>query len=612
MEETVMRQKSLPILFLFAAVLLGLYFLKGDKAGPKEVGKRSALLQGLEKDEPRELILRERSGIRYFRFVREGSRWRVVDPILDEANGALIRTILNSLAGMSKELVHAKKALTPGFLKECGLEEPKGWIEVRGERARVKLAIGGEDVVPGMAFVQINGDIYRAPLGLESLLKHNLDEVRNPYLFRNGFEGVTEVLLDRRSEEGGRLKIRLQSKGLGFEILEPIKARAGAFAVRGLLKRLLSVRADRFRSTQDMNQKLFEDPWLRVEVRGSLGVEKVMISDLFPSPKRNKLLGLPPNSSTVFGKREGRPYLLELDLKALGQSLVSPIESLIDQVLWTFDPVRAKRVHLRRPGGAQGFPSGTKDLPGFVLESNGELGGFRLLKPILVQGEAGPLSDLFQALKHLRVKSLLQGEEGKKALGLFQPPDLEIRLVPGPQVRAPEVRVALKMDGNRLLARRDGESLVFVVGVKAFPYLQKPWWTYVERIAFRLLGTQPVQELLLEKGGKTLVFRADPKKGWTRNGAPEPDFQETFDGIKRLRASRPLGPFEKVEKPPLLATLRFFGPRPSKSKMGKSLGVLRLFGQAKGDDPLLAHEEGSAILFELSKGRSRLLRTLLP
>ncbi len=609
-----MRQKSLPILFLFVAVLLGLYYLKGDGGGgPKEVGIRSSLLKGMEREEPRELLLRERSGIRYFRFVRAGAGWRIVDPITDEANESLIRTILNTLAGMTKELVRAKKGVTLGFLKECGLEEPKGWIEVRGERKRVKLAVGGEDVVPGMAFVLIDGDIYRAPIGLESLIKQNLDDVRNPYLFRNRAEGITEFVLDRRSEGGGRLKIRIQSKGLGFEILEPFRARAGTLAVRSLLKRLLSVRADRFRTTRDMNPKLFEDPWLRVEVQGSLGREKVMISDLLPSPKKNKLLGLPSNATTVFGKREGRPYLLELDPKALGRSLVQPIESLIDQVLWTFDPVKAKRVHLRRPGGANGFPVGAKKLPGFVLESNGEAGGFRLIKPILIQGEPGPLSDLFQALRHLRVQGLLQGEEAKKALALFQPPDLEIRMVPGPQVRAPEVRVFLKLDGRRLLARRDGESLVFVVGSKPFPYLRKPWWTYVERIAFRLLGTQPVQELVVEQGDKKVVFRADPQKGWLRDGVLEPDFQDTLDSIKRLRAGRPLGPIERIaKKPPLLATFRFFGPRPSKGRSGKDLGVLRLYGEAKGDKPLLAHEKGSAILFELSRGRSRLLRTLLP
>ena len=608
-----MKQKSLPILFVFAAVLLGLYFLKGDRPGENgETGKRSALLQGLEKEEPRELILRERSGIRYFRFVREGSGWRIVDPILDEANESLIRTILNSLAGMSKELVRPKKEVTTGFLKECGLEEPKGWIEVRGERKRIKLALGGEDVVPGMAFVGIGGDIYRAPLGLESLLRQNLDDVRNPYLFRNRLEGVSEILLDRRPKAGARMKIRIRVKGYGFEILEPFRARAGTLAVRNLLKRLLSVRADRFRSTKDMNPKLFEDPWLRVELQGSLGREKVMISDLLPSVEKNRLLGLPDQSTTVFGLREGRPYLLELDPKALGRSLVQPIESLIDQVLWTFDPVKAKRVHLRRPGGSQGFPEGKKNLPGFVLESNGEEGGFRLLKPLLIQGEPGPLSDLFQALRHLRVQGLLQGEEGKKALGLFQPPDLEIRLVPGPQVRAPEVRVSLKRDGKRLLARRDGESLVFVVDARPFPYLRKPWWTYAERIAFRLLGTQPVQEVLVERGSHKVLFRADPKKGWLRDGTPEPDFQDSLDSLKRLRAALPLGPFEELSKPPLLATLRFFGPAPTQGRHGKNLGVLTLYGSLKGDDPLLAHEQGAPLLFQLSKGRSRLLRTLLP
>ncbi|GEM_PF-2592699 len=609
-----MRQKSLPILFVFAAVLLGLYFLKGDKGrGSQELGKRSALLQGMEKEEPTELLLRERSGIRYFRFVRAGSGWRIVDPILDEANESLIRTILNSLAGMTKELVRPKKKVTLGFLKECGLAEPKGWIEVRGEQKRLKLALGGEDVVPGMAFVQIDGDIYRAPIGLQSLLTQNLDDVRNRFLFRNRAEGIREIVLDRRSDEGRRLKIRIQAKGLGFELLEPFRARAGTLAVRHLLKRLLSVQADRFRSAKDLNPMLFQDPWLRVEVQGSLGREKVVISDLVPSPKKNQLLGLPTHSSTVFGMREGRPFLLELDPKALGRSLVQPVESLIDQVLWTFDPAKAERLHLRRPGGALGFPKGLKNLPGFVLESNGQEGGFRLLKPMLIQGEPGPLSDLFQALRHLRVQGLLQGKEAKKALALFQPPDLEIRLVPGPQVRAPEVGVQLKMDRGRLLARREGESLVFVVGPKPFPYLIQPWWVYVERIAFRLLGTQPLQELLVEQGSKKVLFRADSQKGWLRDGVPEPDFQDSLDAIKRLRAARPLGPMESVqEKPPLLATLRFFGPRQSRKKPGKVLGVLQLYGEMKGDQALLAHQEGAPILFQLSKGRSRLLRTLLP
>ncbi len=599
-----MKQKSLPILLAACLALgAGFWWIRRERLKtPERSGTRSALLAALEGRRPDSLTVRDREGLHYYKVEWKRGAWFLTDPIRDEAHPGKVRSLLEPLGMARKELVRKKEDLTKGFLEEAGLSPPKGWIEVGAGERRLRIELGGEDVVPDRAFARIEGDVYRVPLGLDAAFGFRHDELRNPFLFRTGPESFLGLVLERRAKDGGRLRLELRRDGgRGFRLVSPFEAKASKARVLELIGNLLAVRADRFRALVEPRRDLFEDPWLHVVIQGTGRREEAWILEPERSPERNRSLGLPPGDEEVYAKRKGREVLFLLDPRSLGRTLTTPVEGLLDTSLWPFDPARARRIQLR------GGPNGRR----WVLEALGDRPGFRLLQPELRETDPGALTDLFGLWKSLRVVAIYQGPAAEKLQERFRAGAFDLRIESPRESSLPdlEYEIAESPRGGALV-RRKGEGILLEVRGGLRGSLDRPWWRFAGRTAFRFRKESPALVVRIEGPGGTRTYEREAGEGWVLDGRAAPDFEEVLDRLVPLRARRIAGPFLEASAPPLVGKIRFLGPKDPAGRPAE-LGVLVLYSGPDGEG-LLAREEGDRLLFALSPVSSRFLRGLFP
>lgn len=586
-----MNQRSLPVLLLLLIVLGALAWWVTREDPKERAAEELALLAGLG-GAPTELHLINQDGSKEYR-LKEGSLgWELVHPVEDEANEARVRLLLGQLDQAKKILARPDGDVTPEFVREAGLDQPRGVLVAKRGGAEVKIEFGVECFPPGKWFARVDGKVYKIPQGIQESVEQNLDDLRNPLLFRSSGGGVQELSILRR-ENGIEAGVFLQrQKDATFRVSERKGGEsfpADPMQVNRILANLLGARARRFLR---LGGDGAGEEWVKIELIGNFGRERVALSD--------------PSQGVVYATKFGRPIRLEVDGGSFMRFVQQPVSDLISRQMWTFGPSSAASIRVEvfdRP-----------KRPALVLERRPD-GGMRIAQPVQRFAHDPAVNELIQAIETTVLDGVLRGDAKKAAQRALETPYLRIRLESPPDRRLEDFVVALARGPNGELYGRRGETeTVWLVRSPGFPQLLRPWWEFVERVAFRYGGARPVVSIEVEREGRTQVFARGENGAWQVDGKELPadgfDFDRVFDTLKQVTASELLGadPEKILQGKKRLAVFRPLGSHPG-DRQRVSLGVFEVY---EGDGTrLLGRQKDDPLVYELSPRPSETLRAFL-
>ncbi|MBN1553469.1 MAG: DUF4340 domain-containing protein [Phycisphaerae bacterium] len=383
--------------------------------------------------EAKKLTVETRDGEKLV-FVRPVNRWNMIEPRLLATRAEKIDPIVRLFSELK-----FRRALADGAPSETamGLDRPRWTVTLVEPSERTYTLqvgspapkIGGDEET----YVRVgkNGPVYVVPRDLADLLQLDVKDYRDMAVLPEARRDAISSI-----HVAGRENYTLRKTLGGWDIVEPVTARAGKSAVGKLLTNLTGdLKAERFlaESPTDVAQYGLDKPQLEVTVT----LQSPATDQETPTPRTPEsftlLLGNHRGKS-ICAMVKGKPEVFTLP-EAMLDDLQPPLETLRAKMLLTFNPADVNSVQIQRDRGNT-----------LLLRRNGGVW-------MMVQPFAGPADD--EAVEHL-----LQTLSNAQADQWITPAAGKAMDLPSPRATITLHRqngdpVALRIGGNR----DDGKSV---------------------------------------------------------------------------------------------------------------------------------------------------------
>ncbi len=235
-----MRFKSTGfLLVIFLALLAYVYFfeIKGKEKAEKARELESKLLV-FEKDSLKTLYLKP-TGIK---FQKEGTEWRIVEPIRSKTENWVINGLVNSLADAKKERT---VTTSPASLADYGLDPAKYEIVVTYDDKSDTVYLGDKTPTGAYVFARINSDstVYATQTMLLTNAEKDLFDFRDKTVLAFETDKV-----ERATIKTPKRKIALRKEGEKWYIFKgkDQKILADEFKVEQILNGIRNAKAKQF------------------------------------------------------------------------------------------------------------------------------------------------------------------------------------------------------------------------------------------------------------------------------------------------------------------------------------------------------------------------------
>src|SRR5499427_7391626 len=173
------------------------------------------------------------------------NKWRLETPIKDQADSALVETLLSDLENWQKEgTIPAKEIDTDkSKLAEYGLNNPKLKLKLLGHDRPPEILFGKDAAMEGRMYVRFQNskETFLAGQSVRKDIDKKPEEFRDRKLTDLGNAQVRRVVLKTPAGE-----IELEKKDTHWEILKPLRARADDQKVNDLISQVTSARIGEF------------------------------------------------------------------------------------------------------------------------------------------------------------------------------------------------------------------------------------------------------------------------------------------------------------------------------------------------------------------------------
>jgi len=176
---------------------------------------------------------------------REQGKWRLTEPVNDQADNATIDNLLGDIETWRKEgAVPAKEvSADKGRMTEFGLVQPKLRMQLIGSGAPAEIFFGKDTAFSGTMYVRLadSKDVFLAAQKVRTDISKKPDEFRDRKLTDLATAQVVRAVL--RSAAG---EIELTKKSDRWEITKPLQARGDDQKVGDLLAQVTNARVQEF------------------------------------------------------------------------------------------------------------------------------------------------------------------------------------------------------------------------------------------------------------------------------------------------------------------------------------------------------------------------------
>jgi hypothetical protein len=176
---------------------------------------------------------------------RRDNKWRLETPIKDQADAALVETLLSDLENWQKDGTISAKEIDAdkSKLAEYGLNNPKLKLKLLGHDRPPEILFGKDAAMEGRMYVRFQNskETYLASQSVRKDIDKKPEEFRDKKLTDMSSAQVRRVVLKTPAGE-----IELEKKDTHWEILKPLRARADDQKVNDLISQITSARIGQF------------------------------------------------------------------------------------------------------------------------------------------------------------------------------------------------------------------------------------------------------------------------------------------------------------------------------------------------------------------------------
>jgi uncharacterized protein DUF4340 len=176
---------------------------------------------------------------------RRDNKWRLETPIKDQADSAMVETLLSDLENWQKEgTIPAKEIDTDkSKLAEYGLNNPKLKLKLLGHDRPPEILFGKDAAIEGRMYVRFQNskETFLAGQSVKKDIDKKPEEFRDRKLTNLSNAQVRRVVLKTPAGE-----MEVEKKDTRWDILKPLRARADDQKVNDLISQVTSARIEQF------------------------------------------------------------------------------------------------------------------------------------------------------------------------------------------------------------------------------------------------------------------------------------------------------------------------------------------------------------------------------
>src|SRR6516162_4589303 len=236
-------RNTLILAIIALAVFAYLIFIEVKRPGTEESRRQSQNMVSLDRTNIDGIVIQ--IGDQKIEMRRQDNKWRLETPIKDQADGALVETLLSDLENWQKEGTIPAKEIDAdkSKLAEYGLNNPKLKLKLLGRERPPEILFGKDAAIEGRMYVRFQNskETFLAGQSVKKDVDKKPEEFRDRRLTELSNAQVRRVLLKTPAGE-----IELEKKDTDWEILKPLHARADDQKVNDLISQVTSARVGQF------------------------------------------------------------------------------------------------------------------------------------------------------------------------------------------------------------------------------------------------------------------------------------------------------------------------------------------------------------------------------
>jgi len=218
-------------------------FFEMKRPGTEDARRESRNMVNIDRTKIDGIVIQ--NGDQKIELRRRDNKWRLETPIKDQADSALVETLLSDLEDWKKDGTISAKEIDAdkSKLAEYGLNNPKLKLKLIGHDRPPEILFGKDAAIEGRMYVRFQNskETFLAGQSVKKNIDKKPEEFRDRRLTDLGNAQVYRVLLKTPAGE-----IELQKKDTHWEILKPLRARADDQKVNDLISQITSARIGEF------------------------------------------------------------------------------------------------------------------------------------------------------------------------------------------------------------------------------------------------------------------------------------------------------------------------------------------------------------------------------
>lgn len=601
-------------LILAVVVVAGVVYFKFfemKRPSTEEAARQAQNVLTFDRDKIDGIVIQ--NGDQQIELRRRENKWRLETPIKDQADAALVDSLLSDLENWRKEGTIPAKEIDAdkGKLAEYGLNNPKLKLKLLGRDKPPEIYFGKDAALEGRMYVRFQNSkqTFVATQSVKKDIDKKPEEFRDRKLTDLTTMQVRRVILKTSAGE-----MELEKKGEHWEILKPLRARADDQKVGDLISQITTARIQQFVADDRGDLR----PYGLAEPRGS-----VTLYDQEQKKDQKVELGSP---AELGGKKDQGQTLQignvpekekdQVFVRFAARGAVYTLPKEIDEIL-NMKPADLRDYHLARID--------TNFLDRITIEAPGKLktvlarkdGNWTIASRNNAPADSGAVGRLIDTLQNERVIRFVEDVASNLPKYGLDNPQLQLTFSSFASENTAETKAGEqpfaaiafgKQEGDTVYARLSDEPFIVAARLALLDHISPDPLRWQELSIF---NAKPEQiHRLTVTTDKELSLERDEAKQWhwlkgsgDINQANVQSVLSTLAGLHAVRWLGPTTPQQGFDKPQVAITFTTSPDNKTSHKL--------LIGAQNSDGTWCARVEGREGTFAISNQTLTSLRSAL-